>query len=56
MGRRIRHSSSTTRRTPDSAFTGKSQQPIPAAVLAAKPQETPRENAAIQKGTEFSFN
>ena len=53
---RIRHASSTTRRAPDASFTGERQQPILSAALAVKPQETPRENSAIQKRTEFFFN
>ena len=56
MRRRVRHAPSGTRRTPDAPFTGKRQQPIPSAVLAVKAQKTPRENAAIQKGTEFFFD
>ena len=35
---------------------GAAQQPILSTVLALKPQKAPRENAAIQKGTEFFFN
>jgi hypothetical protein len=56
MRGRIRHASSTTRRAPDASFTGERQQPILSAVLAVKPQKTPRENSAIQKGAKFSFN
>ena len=55
MRRRIRHASSTTRRAPDASLTGERQQPILSAVLAVKPQETPRENSTIQQGAEFFF-
>ena len=43
-------------RSLDARFTGKRQQPILSTVLAVKPQKTPRENTASQKGTEFFFN
>jgi len=56
MRRRIRHASSTTRRAPDPSFTGERQQSILSAILAVKPQETPRENSAIQKSPEFFFH
>ncbi len=56
MSRRIRHASSTTGRTPDSRFTRKGQQPVLTTVLTVKPQKTPRENAAIQEGSELFFN
>jgi hypothetical protein len=37
-------------------FTRERRQPILSAVLAVKPQETPRENSAIQKRTECFFD